>query len=139
MNAFIMVVSTPGLDDLEWVRHYPCVIGSVAGYAISGTETTTVMAWLGKTLLRARPFTLFQHSDGRAKWKGHTGVHLLERRVGGAVIGGALSLRLWAMAVEPGTRSYGQSYVFDFSPCAEKLCGQITALLPTTCDKRIYK
>ena len=65
------------------------------------------MAWLGKTLLRARPFTLFQHSDGRAKWKGHTGVHLLERRVGGAVIGGALSLRLRAMAVEPGTRSYG--------------------------------
>ena len=79
------------------------------------------MTWLGRKLLRARPFTLLQHSDGRAEWKGHTGVHLLERRVGGAVIGGTLPLRLRAMAVEPGTRSYGAKLRLRLFPMRGKV------------------
>ena len=104
MNAFIMVISTPGLDDLEWVRHCPwChwLCSWVREIRYWGNNCNDLV-WQNTS-----PGSALYHLDGRAKWKGHTGVHHFERRVGGAVIGGTLPLRLRAMAVEPGTRSYG--------------------------------
>ena len=96
-------------------------MGSWLLCTLTGHETPTVTTMFGFLRFRLRALPRFGHSVDQAKWKGYLDVDLCMRHGDGAAVGGTLPLRLRAVAVKPGTRSYGEKLRVRLSPLRGKV------------------